>query len=64
MTEPGRTPSPEKRPYVASDEERAWNEAHGLTATCPVCGGAMKDDGREACSFACHHRLSRESGHG
>ena len=35
-------------------EEIAWNIAHGLTATCAHCAGAMKDDDREFCSFACY----------
>lgn len=38
-----------------SDAERAWNKAHGLTATCPVCTGAMKP-GRDVCSWACWDR--------
>lgn len=44
------------------EEERAWNEAHDLTATCtrPGCGHAMKNDGREFCSHVCYYRHNKE----
>lgn len=43
-------------PRTQSAEERAWNEAHGLTACCTICGGAMREDGREFRSHACYYR--------
>lgn len=44
-----------------AEQERQWNLAHGLTASCTFCKGAMKDDGREYCSWACYCKDKRKN---